>query len=147
MTTTTEKKSSASIAIFLVSNGASLDVKNKKEQTPLDLCPDPNLFKQLKKCHQDYMDSRDKQEEHPPSPQKVCVCVFVVVVCELDYLSVSIRFACNYASFCCNCSLVRYKLLILFLYYCLNHPYMYINMRIYICIIGSPEYSTCISVM
>ena len=72
MTSSTEKKSSASIAIFLVSNGASLDVKNKKEQTPLDLCPDPNLYKQLKKCNQDYLDSRGRGQEKSPSPQKVC---------------------------------------------------------------------------
>ena len=71
MTSSTEKKSSASIAIFLVSNGASLDVKNKKDQTPLDLCPDPNLFKQLKKCNQDYLDSKVKPQDLPPSPQKV----------------------------------------------------------------------------
>ena len=71
MTSSTEKKSSASIAIFLVSNGASLDVKNKKDQTPLDLCPDPNLYKQLKKCNQDYLDSRERNLEKSPSPQKV----------------------------------------------------------------------------
>ena len=74
MTSSTEKKSSASIAIFLVSNGASLDVRNKKDQTPLDLCPDPNLYKQLKKCNQDYMDSRERNQEKSPSPQKVCMC-------------------------------------------------------------------------
>lgn len=70
MTSSTEKKSSASIAIFLVSKGASLDVKNRKGQTPLDLCPDPNLYKQLTKCNQDYVDSRERQIQ-PPSPQKV----------------------------------------------------------------------------
>ena len=33
-----DKKSSASIACFLAANGADLTVKNKKSQTPLDLC-------------------------------------------------------------------------------------------------------------
>lgn len=79
MTSSTEKKSSASIAIFLVSNGASLDVKNKKDQTPLDLCPDPNLFKQLKKCNQDYLDSKVKPQDLPPSPQKVGYTMYVPV--------------------------------------------------------------------
>ena len=32
--------------IFLpAANGADLVIKNKKGQTPLDLCPDPNLCK------------------------------------------------------------------------------------------------------
>ncbi|CAM1319933.1 Uncharacterised protein r2_g2827 [Pycnogonum litorale] len=48
-----DKKSSASIACFLAANGADLNSKNKKGQTPLDLCPDPNLCKALVKCHQE----------------------------------------------------------------------------------------------
>nr|CAD7413656.1 unnamed protein product [Timema poppensis] len=48
-----DKKSSASIACFLACNGADLSIKNKKGQTPLDLCPDPNLCKALTKCHKD----------------------------------------------------------------------------------------------
>ncbi|XP_060065231.1 E3 ubiquitin-protein ligase MIB1-like isoform X1 [Ylistrum balloti] len=48
-----DKKSSASIACFLAANGADLSIKNKKGQTPLDLCPDPNLCKALAKCHKE----------------------------------------------------------------------------------------------
>lgn len=48
-----EKKSSASIAMFLVSNGAELNIKNKKGQTPLDLCPDPGLCNTLVKCQKE----------------------------------------------------------------------------------------------
>ncbi len=48
-----DKKSSASIACFLAANGADLTIKNKKNQTPLDLCPDPNLCKALAKCQKD----------------------------------------------------------------------------------------------
>ena len=51
------KKSSASIAIFLASNGADLHIKNKKDQTPLDLCPDPHLLKLLTKCSQEHQES------------------------------------------------------------------------------------------
>nr|CAG4652152.1 EOG090X0D3U [Triops cancriformis] len=47
------KKSSASIALFLAANGADLTLKNKKGLTPLDLCPDPNLCRALAKCHKD----------------------------------------------------------------------------------------------
>lgn len=43
----TDKKSSAAIACILAINGADLKMKNKKGQTPLDLCPDPNLCKAL----------------------------------------------------------------------------------------------------
>lgn len=48
-----EKKSSASIALFLVQSGADLYVKNRKNQTPLDLCPDPNLCRALIKAAKD----------------------------------------------------------------------------------------------
>lgn len=47
----TDKKASASIACFLAANGADLTVKNRKLQTPLDLCPDPNLCKTLVECY------------------------------------------------------------------------------------------------
>ncbi|XP_052746305.1 E3 ubiquitin-protein ligase MIB1 isoform X3 [Bicyclus anynana] len=48
-----DKKSSASIACFLAAHGADLTIKNKKGQTPLDLCPDPNLRKTLTTCRKD----------------------------------------------------------------------------------------------
>ncbi|CAB3230947.1 unnamed protein product [Arctia plantaginis] len=48
-----DKKSSASIACFLAAHGADLTVKNKKGQTPLDLCPDPNLCKTLTSCRKE----------------------------------------------------------------------------------------------
>ncbi|XP_014247997.1 E3 ubiquitin-protein ligase MIB1 [Cimex lectularius] len=48
-----EAKSSAAIACFLAGSGADLTIKNKKGQTPLDLCPDPNLYKALTKAHKD----------------------------------------------------------------------------------------------
>ncbi|XP_013188848.2 E3 ubiquitin-protein ligase MIB1 [Amyelois transitella] len=50
---THDKKSSASIACFLAARGADLTIKNKKGQTPLDLCPDPNLCKTLTTCRKD----------------------------------------------------------------------------------------------
>ncbi|XP_008212555.1 E3 ubiquitin-protein ligase MIB1 isoform X1 [Nasonia vitripennis] len=46
-----DKKSSSFIACFLAAHGADLELKNKKGQTPLDLCPDPNLCKTLTTCH------------------------------------------------------------------------------------------------
>lgn len=55
-----DKKSSASIALFLAANGADLNIKNKKGQTPLDLCPDPNLCKALAKCHKERMNGNQK---------------------------------------------------------------------------------------
>uniref|UniRef100_A0A4W3I2S1 RING-type E3 ubiquitin transferase n=1 Tax=Callorhinchus milii TaxID=7868 RepID=A0A4W3I2S1_CALMI len=48
-----DKKSAASIACFLAANGADLTIRNKKGQSPLDLCPDPNLCKALAKCHKE----------------------------------------------------------------------------------------------
>lgn len=63
----TDKKSSASIACFLAANGADLQVKNKKGQSPLDLCPDPNLCKTLVKCHKE----RAPQTGHVNTPSCV----------------------------------------------------------------------------
>lgn len=48
-----DKKSSASIACFLAANAADLTIKNKKNQTPMDLCPDPNLCRALARCHKE----------------------------------------------------------------------------------------------
>ena len=45
-----DRKSSASIACFLAAHGADLTIRNKKAQTPLDLCPDPNLCRTLTQC-------------------------------------------------------------------------------------------------
>merc|ERR1719245_1246919 len=56
-----DKKSSASIACFLVANGAELSIKNKKGQTPLDLCPDPNLCKALTKCQKENSSNQVQQ--------------------------------------------------------------------------------------
>lgn len=41
------------LILLIVGNGADLTIKNKKGQTPLDLCPDPNLCKTLTKCHKE----------------------------------------------------------------------------------------------
>ena len=46
-----DKKSSSFIACFLAAHGADLKLRNKKGQTPLNLCPDPNLCKTLINCH------------------------------------------------------------------------------------------------
>ena len=37
----------------LAANGADLNIKNKKGQSPLDLCPDPHLCKSLAKYHKE----------------------------------------------------------------------------------------------
>jgi len=54
MLSSTEKKNSASIACFLVSNGADLYSKNLQGQRAVDLCTDPHLMKALTKCQCDY---------------------------------------------------------------------------------------------
>ncbi|XP_046857397.1 E3 ubiquitin-protein ligase MIB1-like isoform X2 [Xenia sp. Carnegie-2017] len=57
------KRSSASISMFLAANGADLNFKNKKGQSPLDLCPDPNLCRALTNCN------RQKNEVQVPNNQ------------------------------------------------------------------------------
>lgn len=72
-----DKKSSASIAIFLASNGAQLNIKNNKEQTPLDLCPDPHLLKLLTKCsmehHLSVLSAESGQLEGALAKTQVCM--------------------------------------------------------------------------
>ena len=67
--TGTEKKNSFTIASILVSHGGDLYAKNKKNQTPLDLCPDRYVLEQLKKC----------QKENRYS-KKMLVCAFFALL-------------------------------------------------------------------
>lgn len=61
-----ENKGPSTIACFLVQNGADLKLKNKKARTPLDLCPDPNLCKQLSKLY----DERHRQVVESPAEDR-----------------------------------------------------------------------------
>ena len=46
-----DKRPSVATACTLVMHGADLSVKNKKNQKPLDLCPDPYLCQILIQKH------------------------------------------------------------------------------------------------
>ena len=46
-----DKRASVIIACTLVSHGADLSIRNKKNQTPFDLCPDPHLCRILTQKH------------------------------------------------------------------------------------------------
>ena len=76
--TSSEKKSSASIAILLASNGADLYARNKKNQSPLDLCPDPNLLKLLTKCHHDYIAANKRDKKVGRTPSQRCYSLSLV---------------------------------------------------------------------
>ncbi|CAL7934980.1 unnamed protein product [Xylocopa violacea] len=67
-----DKKSSSFIACFLAAHGADLQLKNKKGQTPLDLCPDPNLCKTLTTCHKDRV-SHDIETAAPSATIDECL--------------------------------------------------------------------------
>ncbi|XP_046820136.1 E3 ubiquitin-protein ligase MIB1 isoform X3 [Vespa velutina] len=67
-----DKKSSSFIACFLAAHGADLELKNKKGQTPLDLCPDPNLCKTLTTCHKD-KESHDIETAVPSAAIDECL--------------------------------------------------------------------------
>jgi hypothetical protein len=49
------QKSFSSIAILLVENGADIHQKNTKDQSPVDLCPDPHLYKVLYKTYEEVL--------------------------------------------------------------------------------------------
>ena len=52
--TSARKKGPASMAMFLVSSGADLTIVNTSNQTPLQLCADPNLIKLLERAQQEH---------------------------------------------------------------------------------------------
>lgn len=60
-----EKKSTASMAQMLVQYGAELGIKNRKGQTPLDLCPDPNLQRVLKEVYEQRQAELARTEQEP----------------------------------------------------------------------------------
>ena len=74
-----EKKSAASIACFLAANGADLTIRNKKGQSPLDLCPDPSLCKALAKCHKEKTRYLHSDQNSDQMWKKVLQDVFYVL--------------------------------------------------------------------
>ncbi|XP_044595282.1 E3 ubiquitin-protein ligase MIB1-like isoform X2 [Cotesia glomerata] len=69
-----DKKSSSFIACFLAAHGADLELKNKKGQTPLDLCPDPNLCKTLTNCHKNKESHDIETMTHAQTIDECLVC-------------------------------------------------------------------------
>ncbi|XP_034947633.1 E3 ubiquitin-protein ligase MIB1 isoform X1 [Chelonus insularis] len=69
-----DKKSSSFIACFLAAHGADLELKNKKGQTPLDLCPDPNLCKTLTNCHKNKESHDIETTTHSATIDECLVC-------------------------------------------------------------------------
>jgi E3 ubiquitin-protein ligase mind-bomb len=49
-----QKKASSSVSIFLASHGADFTLLNSSKQSPLDLCSESNLIKILQKCREEY---------------------------------------------------------------------------------------------
>ncbi|CAH0390695.1 unnamed protein product [Bemisia tabaci] len=95
-----DKKSSASIACLLAANGANLTIKNKKGQTPLDLCPDPNLLKTLTQCQ------KDKEVDHvePRRPNSTeGVAMDECLVCS-DLRRDTLFSPCNHVACCSICA-------------------------------------------
>lgn len=68
------RQGSASIACFLAANGAELQIKNNKEQTPFDLCPDLNLRKMLEACHAEWMKKSPASENQDHVNLECLVC-------------------------------------------------------------------------
>ncbi|XP_025074658.1 E3 ubiquitin-protein ligase MIB1-like isoform X1 [Pogonomyrmex barbatus] len=95
-----DKKSSSFIACFLAAHGADLELKNKKGQTPLDLCPDPNLCKTLTTCHKD-KESHDIETVVPSAAIDECL------VCS-DGKREMLFSPCGHVA-CCNACAPRVK--------------------------------------
>ncbi|XP_049962760.1 E3 ubiquitin-protein ligase MIB1-like isoform X1 [Schistocerca serialis cubense] len=98
-----DKKSSASIACFLAGNGADLTIKNKKGQTPLDLCPDPNLCKALAKCHKDKDTDQIEPRPSDGSNGDDCVTLDECLVCS-DLKRDTLFKPCGHVACCSVCS-------------------------------------------
>ncbi|XP_075444629.1 E3 ubiquitin-protein ligase MIB1 [Ascaphus truei] len=97
-----EKKSAASIACFLAANGADLTIRNKKGQSPLDLCPDPSLCKALGKCHKEK--SSGQVGSHSPSlSNNDCDILEECMVCS-DLKRDTLFGPCGHIATCSLCS-------------------------------------------
>ncbi|MBN3288874.1 MIB1 ligase, partial [Polyodon spathula] len=97
-----EKKSAASIACFLAANGADLTIRNKKGQSPLDLCPDPSLCKALAKCHKEK--SSGQVGSHSPSLiNNECETLEECMVCS-DMKRDTLFGPCGHIATCSLCS-------------------------------------------
>ncbi|XP_058878045.1 E3 ubiquitin-protein ligase MIB1 isoform X3 [Acipenser ruthenus] len=97
-----EKKSAASIACFLAANGADLTIRNKKGQSPLDLCPDPSLCKALAKCHKEK--SSGQVGSHSPSLiSNDCETLEECMVCS-DMKRDTLFGPCGHIATCSLCS-------------------------------------------
>ncbi|KAK0097377.1 hypothetical protein PV326_002242 [Microctonus aethiopoides] len=95
-----DKKSSSFIACFLAAHGADLELKNKKGQTPLDLCPDPNLCKTLTNCHKN-------KESHDIEPTVPSATIDECLVCS-DGKREMLFSPCGHVT-CCNVCAPRVK--------------------------------------
>uniref|UniRef100_A0A023F2T6 RING-type E3 ubiquitin transferase n=2 Tax=Triatoma infestans TaxID=30076 RepID=A0A023F2T6_TRIIF len=93
-----EAKSSAAIACFLAGSGADLSIKNKKGQTPLDLCPDPNLYKALTKAHND-----KEIDQLDPRKGDVELCLEECLVCS-DHKRETLFQPCGHVACCSTCA-------------------------------------------
>ncbi|XP_073986784.1 E3 ubiquitin-protein ligase MIB1-like [Rhodnius prolixus] len=93
-----EAKSSAAIACFLAGSGADLTIKNKKGQTPLDLCPDPNLYKALTKAHND-----KEIDQLDPRKGDVDLCLEECLVCS-DHKRETLFQPCGHVACCSTCA-------------------------------------------
>ncbi|XP_063237015.1 E3 ubiquitin-protein ligase MIB1 isoform X2 [Bacillus rossius redtenbacheri] len=98
-----DKKSSASIACFLACNGADLAVRNKKGQTPLDLCPDPNLCKALAKCHKDKSSNQIEPRRPDGQSSDDLVTLDECLVCS-DLKRDTLFKPCGHVACCSACS-------------------------------------------
>ncbi|CAF3600693.1 unnamed protein product [Rotaria sp. Silwood1] len=71
-----DKRPSVAIACTLVMHGADLSAKNKKNQKPFDLCPDPHLCRILTEKHIEYNreNNNDQQLSQNTSLTECLVC-------------------------------------------------------------------------
>ncbi|CAF1467538.1 unnamed protein product [Rotaria sp. Silwood1] len=71
-----DKRPSVAIACTLVMHGADLSAKNKKNQKPFDLCPDPHLCRILTEKHIEYNreNNNDQQLSQNNSLTECLVC-------------------------------------------------------------------------
>uniref|UniRef100_G3U2F5 MIB E3 ubiquitin protein ligase 1 n=1 Tax=Loxodonta africana TaxID=9785 RepID=G3U2F5_LOXAF len=98
-----EKKSAASIACFLAANGADLSIRNKKGQSPLDLCPDPSLCKALAKCHKEKVSSGQVGSRSPSMISNDSETLEECVVCS-DMKRDTLFGPCGHIATCSLCS-------------------------------------------
>lgn len=91
------------LAVMLITNGASLNIKNKKHQTPIDLCSDSNLTKVLIQKYRDNLEVDSSKVLNLVEKQTIKNQIEECMVCSDNKREILFK-PCNHLVACSQCA-------------------------------------------